>query len=209
MSPILKDCNGMKNSKSSMDHKRELSIAVTNPFYTIGHSTLLLKDFIALLRHYGVTLVADVRAFPYSRRDRDYDGTNLLPELAAYGIGYSHFPALGGRRPRSKTVPVNTNAFWRVQSFHNYADYALGEDFHLGLTQLIQAGQHATVAIMCAEVLWWRCHRRIITDYLLANGVKVFHILSMSNVVPAGLTEAAVVDDHHRITYPQGESVPK
>ncbi|MDE7548363.1 DUF488 domain-containing protein [Acetobacter fabarum] len=196
----------MKNSKSSMNHKREPSISVSNPFYTIGHSTLSLDDFMALLRHYEVTLVADVRAFPYSRRNREYDGTNLLPELAACGIGYRHFPELGGRRPRSKTVPVNTNAFWRVQSFHNYADYALGEDFHHGLTQLIEAGTHAVVAIMCAEVLWWRCHRRIITDYLLANGVKVFHILSMSHVVPAGLTEAAVVEDNHGITYPQDES---
>ncbi|GAA3672137.1 MULTISPECIES: DUF488 domain-containing protein [Acetobacter] len=196
----------MKNSKSSVNHDCEPSISVSNPFYTIGHSTLSLDDFMALLCHYGVTLVADVRAFPYSRRNRDYDGTNLQPELAACGIGYSHFPALGGRRPRSKTVPVNTNAFWRVQSFHNYADYALGEDFHHGLTQLIEAGKHAVVAIMCAEVLWWRCHRRIITDYLLANGIKVFHILSMSHVVPAGLTEAAVVADNHCITYPQDES---
>ncbi|GBQ97629.1 hypothetical protein GLI01_09100 [Gluconacetobacter liquefaciens] len=171
-------------------------------FYTIGHSTHPLEDFIALLRHYGVTMVADIRAFPYSRRNRDYDGARLLPELAAQGIGYAHIPPLGGRRPRSKTVPPEVNAFWRVQSFHNYADHALGEDFHGGLETLIDMGRQATVAIMCAEILWWRCHRRIVTDYLLADGLKVLHILSMTDATPAGLTPAAVVAAGPSITYP-------
>lgn len=180
-----------------------MGVSASNSFYTIGHSTLLLNDFIALLTHYGVTLVADVRAFPYSRQNRDYDGTSLQPELAAHGIGYRHFPELGGRRPRSKTVPVETNAFWRVQSFHNYADYALGDAFNQGLDKLVQVGQQACVAIMCAEVLWWRCHRRIITDYLLARGLTVFHILSMTHVVPAELTESAIIDGNKRISYPK------
>lgn len=203
ISPIWKVCDGMENSLSNVNLAGEARSSSCHPFYTIGHSTLALPDFIALLRHYGVTLIADVRAFPYSRRNRDYDGASLQPELAIQGIGYSHFPELGGRRPRSKTVPAETNAFWRVQSFHNYADYALGDDFHRGLVRLIEAGQQATVAIMCAEVLWWRCHRRIVTDYLLAHGVTVFHILSMTDVVPARLTESAMIDSSQHITYPQ------
>ncbi|WP_264819614.1 DUF488 domain-containing protein, partial [Acetobacter tropicalis] len=108
----------------------------------------------------------------------------------------------GGRRPRSATVPVETNAYWRGQSFHNYADYAQGDDFHRGLEKLIALGRVATVALMCAEVLWWRCHRRIITDYLLINHLTVYHIFSMAKAEPAILTSAAVVQKNNRITYP-------
>ncbi|KAB8123113.1 DUF488 domain-containing protein [Komagataeibacter medellinensis] len=172
------------------------------PFYTVGHSTHSLPDFIAILRHYNITMIVDVRAFPYSRRNRDFDGSRLVSELAVYGIGYCHIPELGGRRPRSKTVCIETNAFWRVQSFHNYADYALGEIFHQGLAKLLELGRQNTVAIMCAEVLWWRCHRRIITDYLLENNQKVFHILSLENVVQAQITPDAVIAKKGLITYP-------
>ncbi|WP_338422129.1 DUF488 domain-containing protein [Acetobacter sicerae] len=94
-------------------------------FYSVGHSTHTLEEFVGLLRHYRVTLVADVRAFPYSRRNREYDGDRLAAELAGNTIGYAHIPQLGGRRPRSKVVRPEFNGFWRVQSFHNYADYAL------------------------------------------------------------------------------------
>ncbi|PCD80045.1 DUF488 domain-containing protein [Acetobacter orleanensis] len=175
-------------------------------FYTIGHSTHSLQDFIALLRHYGVTQIADVRAFPYSRRNRDFDGEALITELHTQGIGYTHIPELGGRRPRSKTVPVDTNAYWRVQSFHNYADYALGDDFHRGLEKLITMGRTETVALMCAEVLWWRCHRRIVTDYLLVNHQTVFHILSMTKAEKADLTPTAVETEQNRIVYPAAAS---
>lgn len=171
-------------------------------FYSIGHSTHTLEQFVTLLHHYGVTLVADIRAFPYSRRNRDYDEKRLATELNDKAIAYTHIPELGGRRPRSKTVAPERNAFWRIQSFHNYADYALGEAFHRGVTELIDLGQHATVAIMCAEILWWRCHRRIVTDYLIVNGMRVTHILSMTAAEPARLTEAAVVTEDGRLTYP-------
>lgn len=179
---------------------------VFKPFYTVGHSTHSLSDFIAILRHYNITLITDVRAFPYSRRNREFDGSRLVSELAAYDIGYCHIPELGGRRPRSKTVCTETNAFWRVQSFHNYADYALGEVFHQGLAKLIELGRQNTVAIMCAEVLWWRCHRRIITDYLLESNQKVFHILSLTNAVQAQITPGAVVENKGLITYPPSTS---
>lgn len=192
----------MRNNTFGRDQKEEIVINTPHPFYTIGHSTHPLADFIALLQHYGVTQIADVRAFPYSRRNREYDGERLVSELGVQGIGYSHIPELGGRRPRSATVPVETNAYWRVQSFHNYADYAQGDDFHRGLEKLIALGRVATVALMCAEVLWWRCHRRIITDYLLINHLTVYHIFSMTKAEPAILTSAAVVQKNNRITYP-------
>ncbi len=198
----MKCCEFIRNDTFGRDQKKEIVINTPHLFYTIGHSTHPLADFISLLQHYGVTQIADVRAFPYSRRNREYDGKRLVSELGTQGIGYSHIPELGGRRPRSSTVPVETNAYWRVQSFHNYADYAQGEDFHRGLEKLIALGGTATVALMCAEVLWWRCHRRIVTDYLLVNHMTVCHILSMTKADPAVLTPAAVVQKNNRIAYP-------
>ncbi|QOF95458.1 DUF488 domain-containing protein [Novacetimonas hansenii] len=179
---------------------------VSNAFYTVGHSTHSVSDFIAILHRYNITMVVDVRAFPYSRRNREFDGSRLITELAPYGIGYRHVRELGGRRPRSKTVGTQTNAFWHVQSFHNYADYALGGEFHQGLKTLMELGEHFTVAIMCAEILWWRCHRRIITDYLLENHRQVFHILSITKIVAAQMTPEAVIGDDGCVTYPP--SVP-
>ena len=95
MSPILKVCDGMENSTFCMNFGGEIKLSCANPFYTIGHSTLALADFIALLLHYNVTMIADVKAFPYSRRNREYDAANLQPELALHGVGYRHFPELG------------------------------------------------------------------------------------------------------------------
>lgn len=173
-----------------------------NPVYTIGHSNHPLDEFIALLRHYRVTYVADIRAFPYSKRNREYDGTQLAQELKAFGIKYEHFRDLGGRRPKSKTIPTDVNAFWRVQSFHNYADYALSPEFHHALNTLQQVCRHETVAIMCAEVLWWRCHRRIVTDYLLMRGLSVSHIISSTSAPKACLTPEGVVVGGEDIFYP-------
>ncbi|MCX2561832.1 DUF488 domain-containing protein [Acetobacter farinalis] len=192
----------MKESTFFEESAKSAPNGFLHPFYTIGHSTHPLDVFIALLQHYGVTFIADIRAFPYSRRNRDYDGSHLVTTLGEQGIGYEHFPALGGRRPRSKTVDPHRNAFWRVQSFHNYADYALGAEFHTGLVQLMEKGRTETVALMCAEVLWWRCHRRIVTDYLLANDVPVFHILSLTEAQPALLTPSALLVDGGGIVYP-------
>ncbi|MCH4091186.1 DUF488 domain-containing protein [Acetobacter sp.] len=175
--------------------------------YTIGHSTHSLDEFITLICHYHITFVADVRAFPYSRRNRDYNG-NVLPEaLGKVNVIYRHFPELGGRRPRSRTVAPTINAFWRVQSFHNYADYALSDKFQNGLATLIEASRYETVVLTCAEVLWWRCHRRIISDYLLSKGLTVIHILSLTNTQEGVLTPGAVVAPTGCLTYPLPESV--
>lgn len=162
-----------------------------HPFFTIGHSTRPLDEFLALLKESAVTLVVDVRTVPRSRMNPQYN-TDTLPEpLAAAGIGYRHMAALGGLRGRKHEVPEETNAFWENQSFHNYADYAMSADFRAGLDALRELGRAQRCAIMCAEAVWWRCHRRIITDYLIAAGEEVFHILGPGHVEPARITEAA------------------
>lgn len=122
--------------------------------------------------------------------------------LAAFEIGYEHIAALGGLRSRARDVPPGVNAFWENQSFHNYADYAMGESFHAGFARLCELGDEHRCVVMCAETLWWRCHRRIITDYLLAAGEQVFHILGPAKVEPARMTSAARPGPSLVLTYP-------
>jgi len=106
-------------------------------------------------------------------------------------MGYEHIPALGGWRGVSRDVPPRVNGFWQNQSFHNYADYAMSDQFRAGLTRLRDLGNAGTCAIMCAEAVWWRCHRRIISDYLIAAGEEVFHILGPDQIDQASMTPAA------------------
>ena len=130
-----------------------------------------------------------------------------LPEaLKILHIGYRHFAALGGLRSKARDVSPNVNAFWRNASFHNYADYALSEAFHAGLEELRTTGATRRCAIMCAELLWWRCHRRIITDYLLNAGETVFHILRPGHVEPATLTPAARSAARTTLAYPAADT---
>ena len=172
------------------------------PFFTIGHSTRPLDEFIELLATNEVARVIDVRSFPRSRTNPQYNMDDLPNSLAGHGIGYEHVVALGGKRPRSKTVPEETNAFWNVEGFHNYADYAMGDEFRRGFDRLLETGDRERVAVMCAEAVWWRCHRRIITDYLLAADRDVWHILARDNVEPARITPAAQPGPHGTIVYP-------
>ena len=176
--------------------------AHSTPFFTIGHSTRPLDEFVALLAASEVARVIDVRSFPRSRTNPQYNVDALPQSLAAHGIGYEHVAAFGGKRPRQKAVPEETNAFWEVEGFHNYADYALGEEFRRAFEQLLETGDRERVAVMCAEAVWWRCHRRIIADYLLAAGRDVWHILARDNVEPAKMTPAARPGPHGAIVYP-------
>src|SRR5581483_3565752 len=144
-----------------------------------------------LLQASEVRLVADVRTVPRSRTNPQFNGDTFPGALAEYQIGYEHIAALGGLRGRKRDVTPEVNSFWQNASFHNYADYALSEAFRGGLAQLRELGHATTCAIMCAEAVWWRCHRRIITDYLIAAGESVFHILGPGHVEPARMTEAA------------------
>ena len=175
---------------------------MAHPYFTIGHSTRPLHQFGELLLGAGVQMVIDVRTVPRSRRNAQYNRDTLPGSLASLTIGYEHIAALGGLRGKQRDVPPTTNAFWQNQSFHNYADYAMGEEFHSGLIRLRELGRAVPCAIMCAEALWWQCHRRIIADYLIAEGEAVFHILGPHQINPAGMTPGAKVGQAGTIVYP-------
>jgi uncharacterized protein (DUF488 family) len=175
---------------------------MAHPFFTIGHSTRSIDDFVALLQGAEVRLVVDVRTVPRSRTNPQYNRDVLPDTLAAFQIGYEHIAALGGLRGHKHDVPPETNAFWTNQSFHNYADYALTEAFRSGLARLRALGRKRRCAIMCAEAVWWRCHRRIIADYLIQGGETVLHILSADRIVPATLTPGARPAADGTLVYP-------
>jgi uncharacterized protein (DUF488 family) len=174
---------------------------VTLPFFTIGHSSRSLAAFAALLEAAGIGLIADIRTVPRSRANPQFDRDSLPAALAALGIGYEHMAALGGLRGRSRT-PDEVNALWENRSFHNYADYALSPPFAAGLARLVEAGRERRCAIMCSEAVWWRCHRRIVADWLIARGESVFHLMGRDRQEPARLTPGAVVRPDGSVVYP-------
>jgi uncharacterized protein (DUF488 family) len=177
---------------------------VTLPFFTIGHSNRSLEVFVALLRQADVTLVADIRKMPRSRTNPQFNETALPQALAGFGIGYDHVASLGGLRGKTAAMAPDINGFWTNKSFHNYADYALTEPFQAALAHLLGAGRKQRCTLMCSEAVWWRCHRRIVADYLIANGREVFHIMGEGRLVPARLTPGAVVQAEGTIAYPAG-----
>jgi uncharacterized protein (DUF488 family) len=180
---------------------------MTNAFYTVGHSDRLLSEFVALLQAAGVELVVDVRAFPRSRGNPQFNADELERALAGFAIFYAHIPALGGRRPRQAAVPPARNAFWENRSFHNYADYAESAAFRAGLERLTELGRRQRCAIMCAEAVWWRCHRRIIADYLISRGERVFHILPDGRIERAKRTPGARRRRDGTLAYPAAAPV--
>jgi uncharacterized protein (DUF488 family) len=163
-------------------------IADAHPFFTIGHSTRSVNEVVDLLKEVGADMIVDVRLMPQSRANPQFNLDGLPELLSQRQIGYRHIATLGGLRGRRRALGASPNVFWQNNSFRNYADYALTPPFKAGLAELIELGQRQSCAIMCAEVLWWRCHRRIIADYLLAYGATVLHILGPRNVKPAFLT---------------------
>src|SRR5688572_9689189 len=142
---------------------------MANPFFTVGHSTYAIEEFVTSLTDLDVELVADVRSVPRSRRNPQYNRDVLAKTLSGFKLDYVHMPELGGLRSH-RAVPPTVNGFWQNESFHNYADYAMGDEFQLGLRKLREIGHAQRCAVMCAEAVWWRCHRRIIADYLVAVG---------------------------------------
>jgi len=164
--------------------------------FTIGHSTRTLDEFAALLREGGVDTV------PRSRTNPQYNRETLPAALQAIGVAYRHVAALGGLRRPPKGAAPSRNGLWQNASFRNYADYALSAPFRDALAELRRVGDVHTPAIMCAEAVWWRCHRRIIADYLLAAGVEVRHILGAGHIEPARLTPGAEPQGDGTILYP-------
>ena len=175
---------------------------MANDFYTIGHANLSVAEFVALLTAAGADFVVDVRAFPRSRSNPQFNVDTLPPALAAGAIGYEHVPELGGRRRRQRDVPPERNGFWTNVGFHNYADYAESASFHAGFARLLELGRERRCAVMCAEAVWWRCHRRIVADYLLARGERVLHIMPDGRLAPAQLTSAARPRPDGTLAYP-------
>lgn len=146
-------------------------------------------------------LVVDVRTVPRSRTNPQYNLDVIAAELQPLHIGYERIAELGGLRGRSHDIPPELNDFWDNRSFHNYADYALSKDFDRGLARLKSEAADRRAAIMCAEAVWWRCHRRIIADYLLLHGVRVFHLMGEGRAETATITPAAKERDGH-LVYP-------
>lgn len=174
------------------------------PVCTIGHSTRSLPDFVALLRMAGVSLLADIRSVPRSRTNPQYNLDRLPADLAAQGIGHRWLRELGGLRGRAAAVPPEANGFWQNRSFHNYADYALSDRFQAGLDELLALSAAQGCAIMCSEAVWWRCHRRIVADYLILHGRQVLHLMGDGRLEPARMT-AGARPDGNRLLYPAAE----
>jgi uncharacterized protein (DUF488 family) len=157
--------------------------------WTIGHSTRTIDEFTSLLEATGIKLLADVRAWPGSKRYPQFNKDALAESLTAHGICYEHFPELGGKR---KSGPDSRNTAWRNASFRGYADYMETEQFRKGIERLLEVAVEAgPTAIMCAEAVWWRCHRSLIADYLKARGIEVLHVLGANKVEPHPFTSAA------------------
>lgn len=169
--------------------------------FTVGHSTRSLEDFAQLLQGFHIDAVVDIRTIPRSRTNPDYN-LDVMPKLLSrHAIEHHRIAALGGLRKKSRSVAEHTNGLWHNQSFHNYADYALSDEFERGLCELLALGNTRRCAIMCSEAVWWRCHRRIVADYLLLRDVDVIHIMGAGKATRATLTPGAEACDL-QVTYP-------
>jgi uncharacterized protein (DUF488 family) len=177
--------------------------------WTIGHSTRSIDDFISLLKKNEIKLLADVRSWPESKRYPQFNREALAESLNAHGIRYKHFPELGGRR---KPNADSRNTAWRNASFRGYADYMETEQFHKGVERLLDLARNDglgspesfrgsetvtpwSTAIMCAEAVWWRCHRSLISDYLKVQEVEIVHILGANKIEPHRFTSVAHIVD--------------
>ncbi|HJU27106.1 MAG TPA: DUF488 domain-containing protein [Rhodanobacteraceae bacterium] len=166
--------------------------------WTIGHSTRSLEEFLALLAGNRIEALADVRRFPGSRKYPHFNADELARALREAGIEYAPFPELGGRR---KPAPDSRNGAWRNAAFRGYADYMETAEFRRGMERLIALADGKRTAVMCSEAVWWRCHRRLISDWFQARGVRVLHILDAKHVVehpPEAAPQAPNGDLDHR-----------
>jgi len=162
--------------------------------YTIGHSNRTFDELVVALRAWEVTTLVDIRHFARSRANPQFNAASLRRRLPAKGIEYIVMPDLGGRRARAKDVERERNAGWTNAAFKNYADYAESSVFHDALVALLDRSMHDTCAIMCAEAVWWRCHRRIVADYAITKRVPVAHIFTPKKAVRATRTPFARYD---------------
>ena len=160
--------------------------------WTVGHSTRSAEEFAQMLLAHKVEVLVDVRTFPGSRRYPQFNRDTLAERLALDNIHYRHEPRLGGRR---KPRPDSHNSAWRNAQFRGYADHMETEQFKNGVRELLELAAEKRVAIMCAEAVWWRCHRSLISDYLKAAGHDVVHIIDEKKTEQHPYTSAASVVD--------------
>ena len=160
--------------------------------WTIGHSTRSIDEFVSLLSSFEIQVLVDVRTFPGSRRYPQFNKEQLRDSLSEAGIDYQHFPDLGGRR---KAKADSLNMTWRNEMFRGYADYMETDGFRNGIERLREIARTRRTVVMCAEAVWWRCHRSLISDYLKANGIEVVHILDVGKSQAHPFTSAAQIVD--------------
>jgi len=160
--------------------------------WTVGHSTRSGEEFAQILLAHGIQVLVDVRSFPGSRRYPQFNRAALAESLQQVGIEYRHEPRLGGRRTPRKD---SHNTAWKNASFRAYADHMESEEFRKGVEDLLELASNARVAVMCAEALWWRCHRSLIADYLKAKGMEVVHILDVNKTESHPFTSVARIVD--------------
>ncbi len=168
------------------------------PVLTIGHSTRPIEDLLSLLTENGVQVLTDVRRFPASRRHPQFARDMLAASLTENGIRYVHEPDLGGRRA---VRPGSPHTAWRVEAFRGYADHMETPEFNAALGRLVERAAHETVAILCAEAVPWRCHRRLISDALVTRGLTVLHILGPGRANPHELDPNARILPDGRLLY--------
>jgi uncharacterized protein (DUF488 family) len=156
--------------------------------WTVGHSTRPIAEFLETLKSFDIKVLIDVRSFPGSRRYPHFNRELLRASLAEVGVEYHHFPELGGRRAAQ---PDSNNMAWRNKTFRGYADYMETDQFREGVARLLEVASESRTSIMCAEAVWWRCHRSLISDYLKANGADVRHIMAAGKSESHPFTSAA------------------
>jgi uncharacterized protein (DUF488 family) len=183
------------------------ALALTNSpiIFTVGHSTRSLEELTGLLDAANVRELTDVRSVPRSRRHPQFAGDALARSLPIHGIAYVHDRALGGFR---RAQPHSPNTGWEHPAFRGYADYMSSEEFLDALDQLQTRARQHTVCVMCAEALWWRCHRRLICDALVIRGWRVLHLGLHAKPVEHKLTPFALRGEDHTLTYPPPQTEP-
>jgi uncharacterized protein (DUF488 family) len=172
--------------------------------FTVGHSNHPLERFLALLARHGVEALADIRRFPGSRKHPHFNRDSLAAALPKSGVEYHWLEALGGRRPKQRDESPNVGL--ENEGFRNYADYMLTDEFRQGVEKLLEIAGRKRTAILCAEGLFWQCHRRLVSDFLTASGVTVQHIMPGGELRPHTLTSGAAVESG-RVTYPGEKSL--
>jgi uncharacterized protein (DUF488 family) len=175
-----------KELKSKVKEQSQVTV------FTVGHSTRSADDFVRVLKAHRIELLVDVRSFPGSRRLPHFNKESLKHSLEPAGVEYEHMPQLGGRR---KASPDSKNTAWMNAGFRGYADYMETEAFRQGIDELLKLANSKRTAVMCAEAVWWRCHRSLIADYLKSNGVDVLHLIDEKKSEPHPYTSAARIID--------------